>query len=236
MAANRAAFPVLSRSVARQDGKDRLFVKTMLRGAIIIGTAAGIGALAVGEWLVDLFFGMRYQGAGYLLGLSVWLIIPRTWGGALWRVYLARGQYLFPFLGAIAGASAFTVCMLVIKDALGASGAVLSTGVGLGLWAFMLAGRLAKSGDLNLWDTSMKPIASVLPSLASFFVLKQTVNVWLALAASWAILVAGVFAFKVITPGERGEITDLAQKMLSSLRKGHHQSGSVAGKASQSDT
>ena len=202
MAAGTASLPVLSRSVARQDGKDLLFTETMIKAAFILGGAAGLAGLGGGPWLVDIVFGTHYIETGYLLGLVMWLLIPLTCGITITRVYLARGQFFLPTACAGAGAVVFTLAMPWLVSAMDTLGAVLATGTGMGVWALSLICILAKSDDLDMLRSVFRPLAVILFALGVFFVLKS-VNVWIALLISWVVLLCGTMMAGILTRDER---------------------------------
>lgn len=210
-----ASLPVLSRSVERQDGKDILFTKTMIKAAFILGAAAGLAGLGIGPWLVDIMFGTRYMGAGYLLGFVIWLLIPLTCGTSVTRVYLARGQFFLPTACAGAGAVVFTFSMPWLVSAMDTLGAVLATGTGMGVWALSLIWILARSDDLDVLRSVFRPLAVVLLALGVFFALKP-VNAWLALLISWAVLLCGTLKFGVITKDEHRLIASINPMWYSS--------------------
>jgi len=215
MAAGIASLPVLSRSIARQDGKDLLYSGTMIRAALIFGTAAGLAGIGAGPWLVDLIFGSRYSEAGYLLGLVMWLLIPLTCGTTLSRVYLVRGQFFLPTACAGAGAVVLTLTMPWLVSAMDTLGAVLATGTGMGVWALSLIWIFARSGDLDVRRTVFRPLVVIIFGLGVFFVLKP-VNPLLALLSSWTALLCGSVLFGVLTEDEWFLLASLKQKWLSS--------------------
>ena len=215
MAAGMASFPVLSRSVARQDGKEFLYTETMMKAALIFGTAAGLAGIGAGPWLVDLIFGSRYMEAGYLLGFVMWLLIPLTCGTTVSRVYLARGQFFLPTACAGAGAVVLTLTMPWLVSAMDTLGAVLATGTGMGVWALTLIWIFARSGDLDVLRTVFRPLVVIILGLGVFFVLKP-VDPLLALLSSWTALLCGSVLFGVLTEDEWFLLASLKQKWLSS--------------------
>jgi O-antigen/teichoic acid export membrane protein len=208
LAVGTAALPVLSRAVARHDGKDLLFVEIMLRASFILGAGASLVVIGAGPWLVDAILGARYGEAGHLLGLVMWLLIPWSCGNAIWRVYLARGQFFLPTMCAGAGALVLTFTMPWLVSAVGTSGALLATGGGIGVWALSLIGILIRSDDLDLGRVVLRPVGVVLLALAVFLVLLR-VNVWLSLPGSLFVLGCGTFSLGVLTSDERSALLRL---------------------------
>ena len=202
IAINTASLPVLSRSVMRKDGKDLIFVKAMIRSALVFGGFLGLAGLGGGAWLVNIVFGARYKEAGYLLGFTLWLFIPWTCASAIWRVYLARGQFFVSTLCAGAGALLFTSVIPWSVSIMDTPGAVLAAGMGMGVWALTLIWLLARSDDLDVKQTILRPLIIVLLALGVFLALKSVSN-WIALLISWGILLCGTMLFGVLTKDER---------------------------------
>jgi len=215
LALGLASLPVLSRSVARQDGKDLLFTKTMIKAAFILGAASGLAGLGIGPWLVDIMFGARYMEAGYLLGFVMWLLIPLMCGTSVTRVYIARGQFYLPTACAAAGAVVFTLTMPWCVTALDVLGAVLATGAGMGVWSLSLIWMLARSDDLDVLRSVFRPLAVILFALGTFSALKP-VNALLALLISWAVLLCGTLMFGVLTEDEHCLLASLKRIWYSS--------------------
>jgi O-antigen/teichoic acid export membrane protein len=201
-AINAASLPVLSRSVMREDGKDLIFVKAMIRLTLVLGGFLGLAGLGGGVWLVNIVCGARYKEAGYLLGFTLWLFIPWTCASAIWRVYLARGQFFLSTLCAGAGALFFTLFIPWSVSIMDTPGAVLAAGMGMGVWALTSIWLFARSDDLDVKPTILRPLILVLFALGIFFALKS-VNVWIALLTSWAAILCGALLFGVITEDER---------------------------------
>ncbi len=218
MAAGMASLPVLSRSVMRQDGKDSLFIESVMKVSLLLGAAAGLAGLGLGSWLVDIIFGARYVKTGYLLGLVMWLLIPFTCANTLMNVYLARNQFLFPILCTGAGALTMSFTMPWLVTTMGSPGAVLAIGIGMGFWALSLVLLLARSGDLDVRQAVFRPLAVVLFSLVIFFAMKP-VNDWLAMLTSWASLLGGTLLFGVLTKDERSLLASIKHRWCSSDSK-----------------
>lgn len=202
IAGSVASLPVLYRTVARNDGKDRMFVDALLRAALILGAAAGMTGIALGPWLVNVIFGARYLDAGHLLGPAIWLLIPWTCGHTIWLVYLARDQVLLPTVFTGVGALILTLSMPWLVSSMDAAGAVLAAGMGMGVWALGLIVMFTRSGDLRLGRVILRPAGVALLSLAVFLVLDR-LNVWLSLPVSLFILFGGTFFLGVLAPDER---------------------------------
>ncbi len=206
-----AALPVLSRSAAREDGKVLRFADGMLRLGLLLGAAAGLTGMAVGPWLVDAIFGSRYGPAGQLLGPALWLLVPLTAGTATSQVFLVWGRFVPPALCALAGALVLTLTLPGLAPAMGAGGALLAAGAGMCVWALSLIALLARSGGLDLGRGVLRPGVVVLVALGVYLGL-EPVAVWLALCASWLVLLGGTLAIGVLAPEERSALMALLRR------------------------
>lgn len=206
-----AALPVLSRTVARQDGKDLQFAAEALRMGLISGAVAGLAGMAIGPWLVSTLFGARYLLAGELLGPALWLLTPLTWGNGLAAVLVARGAYRGLPLCGLAGAAALTLALPALVPGLGALGALLAAGLGAVAWALSSAAYLLRPGDIDLQRAVVRPGAAVLLAVGGYFVLRS-VGAWPALLGSWAVLLCALFALGVIA--SPGRLLDAARAAL----------------------
>lgn len=213
-----ASYPILSRSVMRFDTKDRIFAETFLRAALILGTVVGLFAMGLGPRLVKLIFGPRYLEAGYLLGPTLFLLIPWTIGNIIWAVYLARGLFFLPTIFSCVAAAVLTFCMPWFVAFMQTFGAVLATGVSMSLWALALILIYAILGELNIRRAVLRPGVSVLLAIGVYF-LFESKSVLYALPASLVALIIGITAFRVFTPDDRSALTSLVHRAFQSRTK-----------------
>jgi O-antigen/teichoic acid export membrane protein len=206
-----AALPVLSRTVARRDGKDRQFAEETLRAGFVVGAVAGLAGMTVGPWLVDLALGERYLLAGQLLGPALWLLAPLTWGNGLSAVLVARGAFRGLPLCGLAGAASLTLTLPALVPGLGALGALLATGIGTGAWALCSAVYLLLTGALDLRRSVLQPGVAVALAVGAYFAL-QPAGAWATLLGSWAVLLCALFALGVIASPAR--LLDAARAAL----------------------
>ena len=211
IAAGIASLPILSRSVERQDGKDSLYSATMIKVAFVFGAAAGLGGLGIGPWIVKVLFGTRYNEAGYLLGIVMWLLIPLTCASVINAVFLAKGQFFIPTICAGLGVLVMSCIFPWTVRVMNTSGAIIATGMGMGVQALSLIWRLAKSGGLNVRETVFRPLIVIICCLGIFFVMKP-VSSLLALLLSYTALLCGSVVFGIITLNEWSLIANLKKK------------------------
>jgi O-antigen/teichoic acid export membrane protein len=214
IAAGTSSIPILSRSVERNDGKDILYLDTMIRAAFILGAAAGLCGLGIGPWIVKILFGVRYNEAGRLLGLVMWLLIPYTCGMALNVVYFAQGQYKLPAICAGLGALVLSCIFPWLVGVMNTSGAIIATGIGMWVWVLSLIWKFARSGNLDVYHTVFRPLIIIIFCLGIFFGLKP-VSSLLAMLSSWTALLCGTLIFGVLTGEERYLLASLKRRLCS---------------------
>jgi O-antigen/teichoic acid export membrane protein len=186
----------------REDAKDLIYLKAMIRLAFVFGGFLGLAGLGGGPWLVNTVLGARYQEAGYLLGYTLWLFIPWTCASVIWRIYLARGKLFGSILCAGAGALIFTLIMPWSVSIMDTPGAVFAAGMGMGVWALSSIWLHARSRDLDMKQTILHPLVIVVLALGVYLALKPISN-WIALLISWGALLCGTLLFGVFTEDGR---------------------------------
>ena len=206
-----AALPVLSRSVARKDGKERIFAHWVVRIAILIGTAIGCAGLGIGEWLVSSIFGTRYLLAGHLFALSLWLLIPWILGTMLWRVFIVHKKLFWPTLAVASGALSMSLCFKWFVTEWGPSGAIFAVGVGMFVWAAMLIGKLYMTDRIDIGRVLFRSSFVAFLSFFAFYLLRP-LGFWLAVLVSWVVLLAGSLLFGVFAREERQLIVDFLRR------------------------
>ena len=211
-----ASLPLISRSVFREDGKDVYFVDAMIRFGFLSGAMMGIFALGAGEWLVEIFFGNKFQEAGYLMGFVLWLLVPSICGSAIWSVYMARGKHILPTISFAVGAFIFTGIFPFIVNKIGTLGAVVSAGIGISCSTSILFFVLARSDALNLRRILFYPLLALAIALGIYFGMDRlSVSAWVSLPVSYAALFLCVFVFDIVTPPERSALFGIVKKRFS---------------------
>jgi O-antigen/teichoic acid export membrane protein len=209
-----AALPVLSRSAAKGDGRDRLFAETMLRISLIFGAVVGLLGMGLGLWLATVIFGQNYELAGRLLGYALWLLIPYSCGYTLYSVYLSQKQDLKALGHAAIGALTFTLGMFVFVPRLHVSGALISLAAGMIIWTASMVVKMSRTGHLNIIFSIGKPGIAVFLGLAAFLSL-QRLNTWLALFSGVIILFGGSILFGGLSSLEKDVVKSLFRKNTS---------------------
>jgi len=136
---SRAALPVLGRSVMHRDGNEKLFSKVMIQFTFILGGLSGILGMGIGSWLIDLVMGPAYLTTGTYLGWGLWLLLPFSVGTALQIIFVAEKRPLCVSGASIVGVIIVSVLVFAFVPAFGIKGIFLGTGIGMAIWAGLLA-------------------------------------------------------------------------------------------------
>ena len=174
LAIGSVALPVLSRSAAREDGKDRVYAETMLRFSLLLGGVLAIAGTAFGPWATVQIFGVRYAQAGSLIGPALWLMIPWSAGHALMGVLMADKRDVAVFISALAGAVFFTLAISPAVLRYDAAGAIGAAAGAMSLTAFFLINALQNRQALDLRLSLWKPSLAVFSAVFVFYALIST--------------------------------------------------------------
>lgn len=208
IAANNASYPLLSRIVARGDGKENVFVETMLRLIIFWGALLGLTGMAVGSDLVPLVFGSSYAETGRLLGLTMWLMIPWASMNALGRVLMARQKAHRNLALLTAGVLCFVITVQPATKALGVLGPVASVLFSMSIATIMLLVAVHRDGKINFMLSVVRPLLTVTISLACFYIFSSS-GKFISLAISIFSLISGWILLKCISMDEISSIINL---------------------------
>jgi O-antigen/teichoic acid export membrane protein len=203
-----AVQPALTRAVQRGDGKDLVYARTVLRAALLLGTAAALGGMALGPPLFGLLFGPAYEVAGQLVGFSLWCLVPLGAGMAFPPVILARGHFRLTMLGSVCGALAMTILMPLLAPAFGARGAIAAVFAGFALPPLLLHAYAVSEGWADPWPRLLRPLAAVALAVGAYLALASW-SAALALAVALLILGTASAALGVVTPAERAVLSSL---------------------------
>jgi len=142
-----ASLPVLSRSAARQDGKDRLVAQYLIGGIILGGMSLVLAASLLGRPFVTSLFGYRYAEAALILKAGLWILIPASiamlFQNLLFsnhvRSWTARMAPLF-------GVVLMIILFPALTRAEGYAGSLLAVAAGLLLWTFLAGAETFRIG------------------------------------------------------------------------------------------
>ncbi len=201
-ALGNVSLPVLSRVQARNDGKDRIFVETVLRFSLLFGTCLALLGTALGPWLTLQIFGIRYTQAGFLIGPVLWLMIPWSVSHAFVRVLIARRQDRQVMFSALIGAVLFSMITLGLVLRYQTIGAILSAGVGMVLTTLLLMFYLLSQMDMDLRSSLIKPGLTAISSVVVFYVLHTAGPMW-SLLGAYVVMAFGCYLLSCMTPQDK---------------------------------
>ena len=215
---SNVSLPVLSRAVARQDGKDVQFMEGMLRISIFLGAAAGLLGMGIGPFLTRTLLGGSYGGTGQLLGPALWLLAPLTAGAAAGQVLIARGRLVPLSLSALTGALVLTLSLPPLAAATGPLGAVLAAGAGMSVRALSLVLLLNRARMLDLGLAVLRPGLAALLALGTYLGL-GTLNSGMSTPVSLVVLVSAGLLLGALRQDEREAIRTFLPKGKKEQRK-----------------
>lgn len=196
------ALPVLTRSAARGDRKDNLYVEGFSRLVALVGVLGAVVGFALGPWITELLFGTAYELTGDLLGWVALLLIPFSAAQSMGQVLVARAQVAAFLFSACAGAAALTVVLLLIVPQMGAIGVILAAGLGMALQCLIAGVFLARKTGINLKRSIYFPWTVTVTTVAVYMGLRQF-GITIAAAGSFIALLVGVWTFGIISREER---------------------------------
>jgi len=155
---SKASLPVVARSVARGDNKDRLFSKEALRLCAWAGLAAWLVGSAAGPPLVAGLFGERYAATGVLLGPVLALFGPFVAGSVLVHVLMAHGD-AWRILGvSLVAALVMSLSQPWLQQEFGLHGVVTAMAAGYAVWLIGAATLLNVRNGLRVDRTLGPPV------------------------------------------------------------------------------
>jgi O-antigen/teichoic acid export membrane protein len=210
-----ASLPVLSRSVAREDGKDRKFVSVLSRAGWLAGAAIAMAGLAVGPRLVITIFGESYADAGQLLGPVLALFGPLFIGLSGATVLVAHGRRISTLGHSAAAAIALWALTPFLTQIFGAHGVIHSAALAYSLWAITQLIELRSLTHLSLSRTILRPVFAGGLALFAYWTTAANLGPGFGLVAG--VLVLGLLSIMCLSAVERRAL--LAWRP-SSLRSG----------------
>jgi O-antigen/teichoic acid export membrane protein len=215
-----AALPALSRTMGQQESIDRVFTESMLQIGLILGAVAGFLGMTLGPPVVESLLGPPYKRAGEMLGLSLWLLIPWSWGNTVWRVLLVRMQIQAATGCAALGALVLSLSLPFCVSSFGVPGALLAAGAGMVVWSVSLLALLRQADDLDLGWALYRPGVVALVALGLFLLL-QPWQGWLACLVALLVLIGGILGWERLTDKEQSLLANLKRALLTTSHRLH---------------
>jgi len=208
IAFSTASYPALSRAIARGDGKEKVFVESMMRFVIFFGGMLALAGTALGPDLVPFVFGNKYAEAGSLLGTTLWMMIPWTAMNCLMRVQTARGKVHSNLAILASGVLFFAVAAGPAVSVFGVQGSVLAAFAGMSVIAGALFIAVSRDGELDAGIAVIRPLGVLILARAALHFLAPA-GPWASFFVAWAILVAAWFAVGCISRQEIAMLMDV---------------------------
>lgn len=206
-----ASLPVLSRAVARGDGKDGVFLDAAARSGWIAGAVFGLLGFETGPWIVPLLFGADFAAAGGMLGAVLLLFGPMTVGAA-------SATLLFVHRRRAAAMTCSTLAIVTLVLALPpltvrfeAAGALCAVAAAICVWALSQFLILSATGLGCPRRSLLLPLATAVCSVSVYLAARPTLGGLLALCA--ALVVVGLGASSSLTPSERAFVVRRACRL-----------------------
>jgi O-antigen/teichoic acid export membrane protein len=210
VALGRAALPALSRTVARTDSKDALFLGLVLRAAIAGTTALIIGAATAGAWAVPLIFGEAYRSAGLHLPYGMMLVLPFGVGTIANQILIAHDKTWQAMVSAALGATAMTLFAVTLMPVGGAAAVYfLCIFAGTSVWAIAALAVLSRRVTVKWRQCLVMPAIASAASLGVYYLLVSAIGAWGSLVVSLLVLLAGQWIFNIV---ERHELAQLSPR------------------------
>lgn len=211
IAASSASYPVLSRAIARGDGKENFFVETMMRFIFFLGTALALLGMSLGPNLVTIVFGNNYAEAGHLIGTTLWMMIPWAAMNSLMRVQTARRKIRSTLCFLAAGTLFFVLASQPATELFGSQGTVLAALAGMSIVTTCLFIAVARHGNMNIGLAAIRPLGALTLSGYALYILTP-LGPWTTLFGSWTVLVCGWLALGCMTRREIEALTNIWRK------------------------
>lgn len=215
VALGRAALPALSRTVARTDDKDAIFLGVALRAALAGTAALVIGAAAVGPWMVPIVFGDAYRSAGQHLVYGMMLVLPFGTAAIASQILIAHDKTLQAMVAAVLGAAAMTV---IVRGFMPGNGAIaayfLCIFAGITVWSALALVLLSRSISVNWRQWLVKPAVASALSIGLYYILVGVIGTGGSLVVAMLVLLTGQRAFNIVDRQERAELSRYALARL----------------------
>ena len=204
VALGRAALPALSRTVARTDSKDALFLGLVLRAAIPGTAVLIIGAAAAGPWVIPLIFGDAYHSAGQHLALGMMLVLPFGVATIANQILIAHGRTWPAMICALCGAAAMTILVHIFVPPGGAvTDYLLCIFAGMSVWLIVALAQVSRAVAVDWNQCLLKPALAGGLGVGLYYALDSAVNAWIGFVVAIPMLIAAQWVFNIVDQRER---------------------------------
>lgn len=157
-----AAMPFLSRTLARDDGKEVRLLLALAAFSVLQALTAALVLSLAGDSLIVWTFGPAYAGALELLIAVCWLAVPIALGLATERLLGLGHRINRVFLSGLLGAGLMSLLAFYWVGEMGVAGPILASVLGSLVWVLAMASGLERGRGLVSWISSAAAVAAVL--------------------------------------------------------------------------
>lgn len=196
-----AMMPVLSRSAARGDDKDLMFLSLALRLSLLGGTLVALVVQALGKPTLTFLLSQDYASAAPLIAIGIWTFVLFSAAILCGNVMIARGMYGPATVSAIAASILMSLFIFPTAQLLGAAGVIVAMLIAQASWLGMALAVLRRRILLPILPLLLPSAAAVALATASYYLASP--YPLMALALSIAVLAAATVGFSAISAEER---------------------------------
>jgi O-antigen/teichoic acid export membrane protein len=220
IALGRAALPALSRTVARSDLKEALFLGLVLRAAIPGTTVLVLVSATFGSEVMPLIFGTAYRSAGVHLAGGAMLVLPFGVATIANQILIAHGKAWQAAASAALGAVSMTGFVLFLMPSGGRiTDYLLSLMGGMSVWAALSLTWLSRQVPVKWGRYVVWPMVVSAVCLGLYDGLADVTSAGAALAAALLVLVAGLRVFNIVDRQERATLSRAVRAGLQRARR-----------------
>jgi O-antigen/teichoic acid export membrane protein len=207
VALGRAALPALTRTVARNDKKEGIFLALVLRTAIAGTAALVIAADSAGARLIAPILGEDYGPAGQYLAYGMLLVLPFGVASIANQILLAHHRNRQAMLSSVVGAAVMTLLVFRFHSAdSGIPVYLLCVFSGMLAWCCAALALLWSTIGLEWRRCLLRPTLAAGIGIGMYFGLAGTIGTGASCIVGLATLLAGQILFNVV---DRKELTAL---------------------------
>jgi O-antigen/teichoic acid export membrane protein len=209
VALGRAALPALSRTVARADNREELFLGLVMRAGIAGTAALVIGGASAGAWLIAPVFGESYRPAGQYVALGMLLVLPFGLASITNQILLAHGRNWQAMASAVLGAAVMSVLICAFMPADGAiSRYFLYILAGMLAWSIAGLALLGRVIRVEWTRCLLSPALAGGLGIGMYYGLAAAIGIWTSGIVAMIVLLAALRIFNVV---DRNEAAALAR-------------------------